>query len=47
MNMNTNLKRKHKKEIVTVTRCSQAKETYVRTCHMRHIFMPGDQTIKK
>ena len=31
------------------TRHSQGNETsrHVKTCHMRHIFMPGDQTIKK
>ena len=34
---------------VTTTRCSRANETsrHVKTCHMRHIFMPIDQTIKK
>ena len=31
------------------TRCLQANETsqHVKTCHMRHIFMPIDETIKK
>ena len=31
-----------------VVRHLQANETsqHIKTCHMRHIFMPGDQTIK-
>ena len=30
-------------------RCSQANETsrHIKTCHIRHIFMPGNETIKK
>ena len=34
---------------VIAARCSQANETsrHVNTCHMRHIFSPVDETIKK
>ena len=34
---------------VIAARCSQANKTsqHIKTCHMRHIFMPGNETIKK
>ena len=46
-NMNANLKREPKKD-VTIARHLRANETsrHNTTCHMRHICMPGDQTIK-
>ena len=47
-NMNANLKLEPKTNAIDA-RCLQANETsrHAKTCHMRHIFMPGDQTIKK